>query len=173
MHKDAIFQDLRIVDNFYQTSSFYPMPVVLVGSLAENGQTNIGPYSLCFPYYIAGKGYYAMVLEARNSSNTAQNILRTGRASINFIPDKRKYMKQAAALGYPGDTTEEKMKNCAFTLMGGLSAKDNPGTSYPQIVAESFQVYECTWIKELDGAGQDRPQESYALIRDKRSAEKK
>lgn len=44
------FRDLRIVDNFYQTSAFFPMPTVLVGTLDENGQTNLGSYSLCFPY---------------------------------------------------------------------------------------------------------------------------
>ena len=38
------------VDNFYQTSSFFPMPVVAVATLNEEGETNIGPYSLCFPY---------------------------------------------------------------------------------------------------------------------------
>ena len=86
------FKDLRIVDNFYQTSAFFPMPTVLAGTLSENGMTNIGSYSLCFPYYIAGKDYYAMLLECRNSSNTAQNLLRTGKVSLNFIPDKRKYL---------------------------------------------------------------------------------
>ena len=109
------FKDLRIVDNFYQTSSFFPMPTTEIGTLSESGQTNIGSYSLCFPYYIAGKDYYAMVLCCRNSSNTAKNILRTGKCSINFIIDKRKYFKEAVRLGYPGETTEEKMKNCIFT----------------------------------------------------------
>ena len=84
------FKDLRIVDNFYQTSSFFPMPVVLASTVSESGQTNIGSYSLCFPYYIAGKDYYAMILEVRNSSNTAQNILRTGKVALNFIPDNKK-----------------------------------------------------------------------------------
>ena len=51
------FKDLRIVDNFYQTSAFFPMPTTLVGTVSENGQTNLGAYSLCFPYYIAGKNY--------------------------------------------------------------------------------------------------------------------
>ena len=46
------FRDLRIVDNFYQTSSFFPMPTTEIGTLSESGQTNIGSYSLCFPYYI-------------------------------------------------------------------------------------------------------------------------
>ena len=113
------FRDLRIVDNFYQTSSFFPMPTTEIGTLSEDGQTNIGSYSLCFPYYIAGKDYYAMVLCCRNSSNTAKNILRTGKCSINFITDKRKYFKEAVRLGYPGETTEEKMKDCIFTLVDG------------------------------------------------------
>ena len=42
------FKDLRIVDNFYQTSSFFPMPTTEIGTLSESGQTNLGSYSLCF-----------------------------------------------------------------------------------------------------------------------------
>jgi hypothetical protein len=75
------FEDVSILDNFYQTSSFFPMPVVLVGTLAENGQTNLGPYSLCFPHVVSGQ--HAMMLIARGTSNTAANIRRTGRATIN------------------------------------------------------------------------------------------
>ena len=110
-------KELRIVDNFYQTSAFYPMPTILVSTVSESGQTNLGAYSLCFPYYIAGKDYYAMILECRNSSNTAQNLLRTKKCTLNFIPDNRKYFKEAVRLGFPGDTTEEKMKDCLFTLI--------------------------------------------------------
>lgn len=29
------FKDLRIVDNFYQTSSFFPMPTTEIGTLSE------------------------------------------------------------------------------------------------------------------------------------------
>ena len=89
------FENLRIVDNFYQTSAFFPMPTVLISTVSENGQTNIGSYSLCFPYYIAGKDYYAMILECRNSSNTCKNLLKTGKCALNFIPDKRKYFKES------------------------------------------------------------------------------
>ena len=45
------FKDLRIVDNFYQTSAFFPMPTILASTVSESGQTNLGAYSLCFPYY--------------------------------------------------------------------------------------------------------------------------
>lgn len=145
-------KELRIVDNFYQTSAFFPMPTVMVGTISESGQTNLGAYSLCFPYYIAGKDYYAMLLECRNSSNTAQNILRTKKCTLNFIPDDRKYFKEAVRLGFPGDTTEEKMKDCLFTLIDS-----DLGKNRPKIVEESFQVFECTWDDSLDGASLDKP----------------
>lgn len=146
------FEDLRIVDNFYQTSSFFPMPTILVSTVAESGLTNLGSYSLCFPYYIAGKEYYAMVLEARNSSNTAQNILRTGKATLNFIPDNRKYFREAVRLGFPGETTEQKMKDCIFTLKDSDLDKDRP-----KVVEEAFQVFECTWVSSLENAFEDKP----------------
>ena len=155
------FKNLRIVDNFYQTSSFFPMPTTEIGTLSENGETNLGSYSLCFPYYIAGKDYYAMLLCCRNSSNTAKNILKTKKCSINFITDKRKYFKEAVRLGYPGETTEEKMKDCLFTLVEGKRARENPNEKYPKIVKEAFQVFECTWVSDLDGAQNDKVQEEY------------
>lgn len=155
------FRDLRIVDNFYQTSSFFPMPTTEIGTLNEDGKTNLGSYSLCFPYYIAGRNYYAMVLCCRNSSNTAKNILRTGKCSINFIEDKRKFFKEAVRLGYPGETTDEKMKDCIFTLVDGKRARQNVDEKYPKIVKEAFQVFECTWIKELDNAQDDTVKEEY------------
>lgn len=146
------FKDLRIVDNFYQTSSFFPMPTVLVGSVSENGMTNLGSYSLCFPYYIAGKERYAMLLECRNNSNTAQNILRSKKVSLNFIPDKRKFFREAVRLGFPGMTTEEKMKDCLFTLKDSDLDSDRP-----KIVSEAFQVFECTWDDSLENAFEDKP----------------
>lgn len=145
------FKDLRIVDNFYQTSAFFPMPTVLVGTIAENGKTNLGAYSLCFPYYIAGKDYYAMILECRNSSNTAQNILRGSKISLNFITDEKKFFREAVRLGFPGDTTDEKMKNCIFTLEKGMSDGDRP-----LVVKEAYQVFECTWDDSLEDAHLDK-----------------
>ena len=84
-----------------------------------------------------------MLLCCRNSSNTAKNILRTGKCTINFITDKRKYFKEAVRLGYPGETTEEKMKDCIFNLVDGKRARENPNEQYPKIIQEAFQVFEC------------------------------
>ncbi|MBP5153202.1 MAG: flavin reductase [Lachnospiraceae bacterium] len=149
------FKDLRVVDNFYQTSLFFPMPTVLVSTLTEDGKTTVGPYSLVQPYYVAGKDYYAMLLNCRNSSNTAQNILRTGKCAINFVTDERKYFKEVVRLGWPGDTPEEKMKDCKFTFEPGIA--DTSEGKRPEVVKESFQVIECTWMKDLDNAGDCKP----------------
>lgn len=155
------FKDIRMVDNFYQTSSFFPMPTTLISTLNENGKTNLGAYSLCFPYYIAGKDYYAMVLCCRNSSNTCKNILRTKKCAINFITDDTKYFKEAVRLGYPGETTDQKMKNCLFTLVDGKRKTEDENNNYPKIIKEAFQVFECTWVSELDNATNDEVKEEY------------
>ena len=153
------FKNLRIVDNFYQTSAFFPMPTVLVSTVAEDGSTSLGPYSLCQPYYIAGRDYYAMLLCTRNSSNTAQHLLRYGKCALNFITDEKKYFKECVRLGWPGDKPSEKMKNCLFTLEDGQMAAEHPGEQFPQVVKEAYQVMECTWMRELDNAQDDKPGE--------------
>lgn len=155
------FKNMRIVDNFYQTSSFFPMPTIEVSTIDEKGFTNVGSYSLCFPYYIAGKDYYAMILECRNSSNTCQNILKTGKVALNFLPHSKRLFKETVRLGFPGDTPEEKMKDCIYTMVDGKRARENLNEEYPKIIKEAFQVFECTWIKELDNAQDDKIQEEY------------
>lgn len=153
------FKDLRVVDNFYQTSLFFPMPTVLVSTLADDGSTSIGPYSLCQPYYIAGKDYYAMLLNCRNSSNTAQHILKNGKCALNFVEDDKKTFKEIVRLGWPGDTPEEKMKDCKFALEPGLMAESDPNGKYPMVIKDAVQVIECTWMRELDNAQDDKPGE--------------
>ncbi|MDP3448815.1 MAG: hypothetical protein Q8S22_12255 [Eubacteriales bacterium] len=143
------FRDLRIVDNFYQTSAFFPMPTILISTLSESGQTSLGSYSLCFPYYVAGKEYYAMLLESRNSSNTAQNILRSGTCALNFIEDSRANFKEAVRLGFPGETCQEKMSACRFTLEEGQAGGE---VQRPLVVKEAYQVFECTWQSDLENA---------------------
>ena len=151
------FEDLRIVDNFYQTSLFFPMPTVVISTLCEDGSTNLGPYSLVQPYYIAGKDYYAMLLECRNSSNTAQNILRTKKCAINFVNDDRKSFKECVKLSWPGDKPEEKMPKCNFKLEKSMIEEKDPSDKRPMVVSDCFQVIECTWMDNLDNASNDKP----------------
>lgn len=154
-------KSLRIVDNFYQSSSFFPMPTILVGTLCPDGSTSYGAYSLCFPFYIAGKDYYAMILNCRNSSNTCKNILRTGKATLNFVPDDKKILRECVRLGFPGDGSAEKMKDFSLTMKDGEMAQEHPDELFPKVIEESFQVFECTWMKDIDGAQDDKAQETY------------
>ena len=145
------FKDLRIVDNFYQTSAFFPMPTILITTLDDEGNTTIGAYSLCFPYYIAGKDYYAMILECRNSSNTAQNLLKRGVCALNFLEHDRKDFKETVRLGFPGETSKEKMANCKFELEDGIA-----GDNRPKVIKKAYQVFECTWDDSLENAFEDK-----------------
>ena len=155
------FKDVRIVHNFYQSSAFFPMPTTLIGTLDENNETSFGAYSLVFPYYIGYREYYAVLLQCRNSSNTCKHLLKNGKCSINFMPDDKKYFKGIVALGYPGDTPEEKRKINMFTPIDGLRQEENKEEKYPKILKEAFQVFECTWDRNLDNAQDDVFMEEY------------
>ena len=153
------FENLRVVDNFYQTSLFFPMPTVVISTLCEDGTTTLGPYSLVQPYYVAGKDYYAMLLCCRNSSNTAQNILKNGKCALNFIDDNPKTFKECVKLSWPGDKPEEKMPKCNFKLEKSLMEEENPEDKRPMVLTDAIEVIECTWVRELDGADKDLPGE--------------
>lgn len=150
-HHVSNFEELRIVDNFYQTSAYYPKPVVGVTTVNKDGFTKIGPYSLCFPYYVACKDYYAMLLETRNNSNTAVNILTNGRCVLNFINGERKYMKNCVELGFPGDTPEEKMASSVFNIIEN-PAETELGGGWPGLIEQSFLSFVCSWVSELENA---------------------
>ena len=150
------FENLRVVDNFYQTSLFFPMPTVVISTLCEDGSTTLGPYSLVQPYYVAGKDYYAMLLSCRNSSNTAQNILRTGKCALNFVDDKPKTFKECVKLSWPGDKPEDKMPKCEFKLEKSLLEEESD-EKRPMVLSDAIQVIECTWVRELDHAENDQP----------------
>ena len=149
------FKNLRMVDNFYQTSSFFPMPTILISTLDDEGHTSLGSYSLCFPYYVAGKDYYAMILCSRNSSNTSQNLLKRPKCALNFLPYSRNNFKEIVRLGFPGDTSKEKMAKLSFHLEDGLAGKEDDEIR-PKIVTEAFQVFECTWMSDLEDAYLDK-----------------
>ena len=153
------FENLRIVDNFYQTSLFFPMPTVIISTLCEDGTTNLGPYSLVQPYYVAGKDYYAMLLCCRNSSNTAQNILRNGKCALNFINDDPKTFAEAVKLSWPGDKPSEKMPRCKFKLEKSMIEEEDPDDIRPMVLTDAIEAIECTWVRELDGADKDQPGE--------------
>lgn len=159
------FVNVEVLDNFYQTSSFYPMPVVLCTSVSENGLTNIGSYSLCFPFGIS-KDHYMMLI-SRSTSNTARNIRNNKTVALNFIPYDKAYLKNAVELGYPGETTEEKLEESIFTLIESSRSSDErkDELKYPEIIEEAVQVFECT-VDETDIFKYDGPEiEAHFLLR--------
>ena len=152
------FENLRVVDNFYQTSLYFPMPTVVISTLCEDGTTTLGPYSLVQPYYVAGKSFYAMLLSCRNSSNTAQNILRSGKCALNFVDDKPATFRECVKLSWPGDKPEDKMPKCGFRLEKS-QIEEETGEKRPMVLTDAIQAIECTWVRELDNAQNDRPGE--------------
>lgn len=163
--KKENFVNVNVLDNFYQTSSFYPMPVVLCTTVSDNGLTNIGSYSLCFPFGIS-KDHY-MMLVSRSTSNTAANIRKHKTIALNFIPYDKEYLKNAVELGYPGETTEEKLAESIFTLVPSLRNEDEKDGAliYPEIIKESVQVFECT-VDETDIFKYDGPEiEAHFLLK--------
>ena len=148
------FEDLRIVDNFYQSSLFFPMPTICISTVNPDGSLNVGSYSLVAPYYVAGRDYYAMMLNCRNNSNTCQNLLRTGKLAMNFIPDDKEMFKEAVRLGFPGPSSD-KMPDFKWKTEPGLADPSDPDR--PPVLTDAFQVIECTWDSSLEDGYKWKP----------------
>ncbi|PIE18605.1 MAG: hypothetical protein CSA66_04410 [Proteobacteria bacterium] len=140
---DESFVEVPVRGRFFQSSAFFPMPVVLISTTAPSGQTNLAPYSHCFPHLSEGR--HSLMLVTRSSSKTAQNIERTGRCVINFVPDHPAYLANVRVLGRPAET-DEKMTKSIFTLEAITPAEgDDGGSPYPEAVREAVQSFVCRW----------------------------
>ena len=53
------------------------------------------------------------------------------------------------------------MKDCIFTLTDGKRALSDSKNSYPKVIKEAYQVFECTWVSELDNASNDKVMDEY------------
>jgi len=134
-------------DNWYQASSYWPSSFALITTVDENGETNIGPYQLSFPFEVIGGR--SMLVVSRQNSNTELNIKRTGTCSLNYVEFDRKTLAKIVGLGFPGQTTAEKMKDSPYTLIDSPTpGRAFDGVRFPKILKESFQVHECVWDSE-------------------------
>lgn len=129
-----------VTGNFYQSASFFPMPFACISTVDETGSTSIGPYSLAFPFDLIERP--SVMLIARASSNTVQNIERTGIAALNFIEFDREWLEAVVRLGYPGQTSAEKMAEAPFELETSPS-EGWDGPDAPLLMKDAFQVWEC------------------------------
>jgi len=137
------FIESPLRDNWYQSSSYFPSPFALITTVSEDGETNIGPYQLTFPFEVI-KGH-SFMLCSRQNSNTDHNLKRTKKCSLNYIEFDKRNIKKIVNMGYPGQTTEEKMQDNPYTLIDSpTEGREADGKIYPHILKEAFQVYECT-----------------------------
>jgi flavin reductase (DIM6/NTAB) family NADH-FMN oxidoreductase RutF len=155
-HEPEPFVNVPVRDNFYQSSSFFPMPFALITTINERGTTSIGPHSLVFPFDISES--HSMMLVSRASSNTATNLRRTGKCALNFVEFNQDWLKVIVDLGYPGRTPEEKMKGVPFVLAPTPTAEFSEDSDYPLIMQDAFQVYECV----MDGTFEYKPRREAA-----------
>lgn len=132
-------------DNFYQSVSFFPMPFALVSTVNERGVTSLGPYSLAYPFELIERP--SVLLVARASSNTVQNLLRTRKAALNFLEFDRAWLEEVVRLGFPGQTPEEKMAAVHFELEPSPTDRYARDPEFPLLMRDAFQVWEC----ELSG----------------------
>jgi hypothetical protein len=80
---------------------------------------------------------------SRPSSNTVSNVRRTGKCALNFIEYDREAIETILKFGYPGQAPAEKMAYNTFRLMDSPTP-GRSGAGFPQILADAFQVFECT-----------------------------
>ena len=140
--KSDTFVSSPMRDNWYQRSSYLGSTFALITTVDEAGQTNIGPYQLSFPFEV-NTGRSWMVI-SRNTSNTATNVHRTLKCALNFIEYDADQTETILKLGYPGQTTAEKMAYNCFELIDSPTPGRESSDIYPKILATAFQVYECT-----------------------------
>ena len=53
------------------------------------------------------------------------------------------------------------MKDFKFHVEDGLRAEENPEEKYPKVISEALQVFECTWVRELENCENVKVQEEY------------
>jgi flavin reductase (DIM6/NTAB) family NADH-FMN oxidoreductase RutF len=144
----ADFRATPLRDNFYQTSAFIPMSFALVTTVHEDGSTGIGPHALCFPFGITPP--YSMLLISRASSATAGNIRRTGRCALSYLEFDRDQLAAISRLGLPGQALGDKQRDMPFTLVASPDPQRAGDAEAPRVIAEAFQVMECTWDRSYD-----------------------
>jgi len=135
------YQRLHPKDNFYQSTSFFPMPFAMITTVNENGFTSIGPHSLTFPFDLIEEP--SMMLVSRAGSNTSQNLKRGSKAALHFVEFRKSWLKPIVNLGYPGIEPEEKMKDIPFAMGKTPSPEYADDPEFPLIMKDAFQIYEC------------------------------
>ena len=129
-------------DNWYQRCAYLGSTFAIITTVDEEGNTNIGPYQLSFPFEVnTGRSW---IVISRSTSNTARNVKRTLKCALNFIEYDEQQIETVLKFGYPGQTATEKLDYNTFTLIDSPTPGRESSDIYPQILAEAYQVFECT-----------------------------
>ena len=129
-------------DNWYQRSSYLGSTFALITTVDEEGRTNIGPYQLSFPFEVNTRRSWMVI--SRNTSNTATNVHRSLKCALNFIEYDESTIETILKFGYPGQTAAEKLAYNTFDLIDSPTQGRESNEIFPKILADAFQVYECT-----------------------------
>jgi flavin reductase (DIM6/NTAB) family NADH-FMN oxidoreductase RutF len=124
------------------------MPVVLLATTNADGSANLAPYSLCFP--LVDEHGHRLMLVMRPGSKTAANLMRSGRVSVNFIPDRPDYLANCRVLALPV-ASAEKMARSVFSLRPSSRGPGTDGCVSPPIVSEAIQSFECRLVASESG----------------------
>jgi len=138
-------------DNFYQSTSFFPMSFAMITTVNEEGVTSIGPHSLTFPFDLIEEPSWMLI--SRAGSNTTENLLKGSKAALHFVEFKKSWLKPIVKLGYPGLEADEKMKDIPFKMVKSPSAEYADDPKFPLIMDDAFEVFEC----EIDGEFKYQP----------------
>jgi flavin reductase (DIM6/NTAB) family NADH-FMN oxidoreductase RutF len=139
-------------DNFYQSTSFFPMPFAMITTVNKEGVTSIGPHSLTFPFDLIEQPSWMLI--SRAGSNTVENLRNGSKAAIHFVEFKKSWLKPIVKLGYPGLEAEEKMKDQPFKMVKSPSPEYADDPTFPLIMDDALEVFEC----EADGKFRYEPQ---------------
>jgi flavin reductase (DIM6/NTAB) family NADH-FMN oxidoreductase RutF len=139
---DSSFVSSPIRDNWYQRSSYYGSSFALITTVDEAGNTNVGPYQLSFPFEVNTRHSWMVV--SRSTSNTATNVKRTLKCALNFVEYDEAAIEMILKLGFPGQTAMEKAEYNEFSLIDSPTPGRESDMVYPKILADAYQVFECT-----------------------------
>ncbi|MGI9290116.1 MAG: hypothetical protein ACR2QG_02435 [Gammaproteobacteria bacterium] len=142
MSQPPVFESQPLRDNWYQRCAYLGSTFAIITTVDEDGLTNIGPYQLSFPFEV-NTGRSWMVI-SRATSNTARNVKRTLKCALNFIEYDEQQIETVLKMGYPGQTAAQKLEYNTFNLIDSPTSGREHNEIYPQILAEAYQVFECT-----------------------------
>ncbi len=121
---------------------FYPAPLVLVGTLEENGDPDLAPKHMVTP--LGWQNYFGFVCTPRHS--TCANIQRDEVFTVSFPrPSQIVYSSLAAS---PRDAEGDKP---VLTALETMPAREVKGV----VISGAYLYFECRHVRTIEGFGEN------------------